>query len=464
MFQQFGTRIVLQGIPWIQEGIPEAVPAVPAVRTIEVEEKRTGSSSGQDLLNPMQHPPVAIPISSLLNPAPQNAAPVENQSVNTSSECTVLHNNYKLTRKTTLSVVYCYPVDAVLEYPETGVDGGEVVGHLFAMKEDAWFSPSRDFAYSRGEPSGKAKETVTVPLLVDSVTGEPVPCITRHATCLGVKVCPYSDLQDAQNPHSSPTRSQVSQRCSASADEASSEILPSNMERLALRRGYPDVQNCCEECLVYSLSFEGTPYIKCEYHSRHSNRDHFFDNTIGNGRFDIEYLEALLTGDIKEVRRMELEAESEGDALFLHTTQPSSKRQVQMTWSRCQGGKSVFCKRATLQNEKSIQQPAFSEKPRVPRETLSKKLTTAQSKLDWSSTKLRTKVHQRVEMQEKGDSGMRNLRERTKTRVRTRVLIVLCFMRSLAAYAYVKDVVQEDVAQKEHKVSRFQKARLLSLG
>ncbi|KAE9384455.1 hypothetical protein BT96DRAFT_950559 [Gymnopus androsaceus JB14] len=216
----------------------------------------------QDLLNPMQHPPVAIPISSLLNPAPQNAAPVENQSVNTSSERTVLHNNYKLTRKTTLSVVYRYPVDAILEYPETGVDGGEVVGHLFAMKEDAWFSPSRDFAYSRGEPSGKAKETVTVPLLVDSVTGEPVPCITRHATCLGVKVCPYSDLQDAQNPHSSPTRSQVSQRCSASADEASSEILPSNMERLALRRGYPDVQNRCEGRLVYSLSFEGTPYIK----------------------------------------------------------------------------------------------------------------------------------------------------------------------------------------------------------
>lgn len=51
---------------------------------------------------------------------------------------------------------------------------------------------------------------------------------------------------------------------------------------------------------------------RCEYYSKRANRDHFFDNTIGNGRFDTEYLEALLTGDVDEVSRMELDAETEG--------------------------------------------------------------------------------------------------------------------------------------------------------
>lgn len=142
------------------------------------------SISIQDLLNPIQ-PPIAISVSSLLNPIPPQAAPTVNESVNSSSERTVIHNNYKLNRKTTLSVLYRYPADAVLEYPETGVEG-QVVGHLFAMRKDAWLSPSRNFAYSRGEPSGKAKDPVTIPLLVDLNTGDPVPCITRHATCTSI--------------------------------------------------------------------------------------------------------------------------------------------------------------------------------------------------------------------------------------------------------------------------------------
>lgn len=132
-----------------------------------------------DLLNPMPSP-IAIPISSLVNPV---SAPVEVSSINLATNRTVIHNRYKLNRKTTLSVVYQYPVDAILEYPETGLEVGEAVGHLFAMRPDAWVSPGRDFAYSRGEPSGKARETVTVPLLVDCTTGEPVPCTTRHNTC-----------------------------------------------------------------------------------------------------------------------------------------------------------------------------------------------------------------------------------------------------------------------------------------
>lgn len=135
-----------------------------------------------DLLNPVQ-PSVAIPIASLLNPLPTHAAATQPESVNSSSKRVLIHNNYKLNRRTTLSAVYRYPVDAILEYPETGVGPKDLVGHLFEMRQDAWLSPSRDFAYSRGKPSSKTKETVTNPLLVDSTTGELVPCFSRYTTC-----------------------------------------------------------------------------------------------------------------------------------------------------------------------------------------------------------------------------------------------------------------------------------------
>lgn len=129
------------------------------------------------------HTMPALPIGDLLNPMPPLSALGEVVSINLSTNRTVIHNRYKLNRKTTLSVVYQYPVDAILEYPKTGLEDKEVVGHLFAMRPDAWVSPARDFAYSRGEPSGKARDTVTVPLLVDCTTGEQVPCTTRHNTC-----------------------------------------------------------------------------------------------------------------------------------------------------------------------------------------------------------------------------------------------------------------------------------------
>lgn len=36
-----------------------------------------------------------------------------------------------------------------------------------------------------------------------------------------------------------------------------------------------------------------------------SNRDHYFDASIGDGSYDLEYLEAVLTEDHEEVERIE---------------------------------------------------------------------------------------------------------------------------------------------------------------
>lgn len=49
--------------------------------------------------------------------------------------------------------------------------------------------------------------------------------------------------------------------CSAEADEGA-ENHSLNEERLAFRRGYPEVSNRCQGRLTFGISFDGTPYIK----------------------------------------------------------------------------------------------------------------------------------------------------------------------------------------------------------
>ncbi|KAJ3851308.1 hypothetical protein EV368DRAFT_3183, partial [Lentinula lateritia] len=51
--------------------------------------------------------------------------------------------------------------------------------------------------------------------------------------------------------------------------------------------------------------------LRCEFHSK-MNRDHFFDQAVGNGSYDTEYIEAVLSNDQEEISRIESEAESIG--------------------------------------------------------------------------------------------------------------------------------------------------------
>ncbi|KAE9409612.1 hypothetical protein BT96DRAFT_984669 [Gymnopus androsaceus JB14] len=298
----------------------------------------------------------SIPISALLNPLPNGQLSIparesighqhpEPQPVNDSIQRTLLHTEYKLNRQTMLSQVYRYPPNAVLEYPETGAAANELVGHLFEIAADMWDgSPARDFAYSRGEPRGYERLPSTCSLLVDSQTGEMVPCQVKHSTCQGIKICPFYDIDEDGEHHSSATRDQLRMHmhhnkeqqieftspqrdvfektsayltgiirigCTSQSNEAYLPPAADLEERTALRRGYPEMSNRCTGRLIFQLNFEGSPYIKCEHHSR-LNRDHFFDNTIGNGQFNTEYLEAVLTEDNEEIERIELEAQLEG--------------------------------------------------------------------------------------------------------------------------------------------------------
>lgn len=92
----------------------------------------------------------------------------------------------KLNRKTTLAKLYTYRPGTSIEYPETGTDDGETIGHLFHIDPLSWKRPSGDIVYSQGPPKGKSKpgEEVSIEVLVDNVTGEEVMCVKRHKTCM----------------------------------------------------------------------------------------------------------------------------------------------------------------------------------------------------------------------------------------------------------------------------------------
>ncbi|KAJ3776398.1 hypothetical protein FB446DRAFT_818917, partial [Lentinula raphanica] len=200
-----------------------------------------------------------------------------------------------------------------------------------------WASPARNFAYSRGPPRGKERYPVTVPLLVSSVTGAPVPCISRHSTC----ICASRDQLQARLVHAKfiqdesatpmravfertsayitalkrfgcPAERSDSSICETDTEETVGSCSQTAEERCAFRRGYPERSlNRCSGQFVFGLTLEGRAYIKCEFYST-MDRSHLFDCTVGNGCYDVDYLEAVLTRDAEEIARIEAEAEVKG--------------------------------------------------------------------------------------------------------------------------------------------------------
>lgn len=108
----------------------------------------------------------------------------------------VRETSIKINRQTTLDVLYHYPLNSVLEYPETRRSGS--TGHLFRIDPENWSNPILNVAYSRGMPSGRTKEgcEVFVDILVDLATGQKVPCVMRHTTCKRFSFVPSYDIYD----------------------------------------------------------------------------------------------------------------------------------------------------------------------------------------------------------------------------------------------------------------------------
>ncbi|KAF8076821.1 hypothetical protein FPV67DRAFT_1715254 [Lyophyllum atratum] len=248
-----------------------------------------------------------------------------------------IQRNYKLNRKTTLSTLYTYnDAHAYVEYPETG---SEPVGFLLQRDPAAWRNPAHDFAYSLGTPSGRTKagDEVECVLLVDK-DGKSVPCVESHFTCQGSKVCPQADIETLKQPHSSASRTAITERLQNDRESRVDTSLPEHdifrktaaliaavrkvgcgaleheettlslgeqvhyndtQEWLAkIQRGYKPISPKCRGRIVLEY------YDEQGQHKQYlSNRDHYIQYI--DESYDFDYLEAYFHEDTDELDRIE---------------------------------------------------------------------------------------------------------------------------------------------------------------
>ncbi|KAJ7252177.1 hypothetical protein C8J57DRAFT_1238053 [Mycena rebaudengoi] len=234
-----------------------------------------------------------------------------------------------LNRQTRLSALYHYPIGALLEYPSTTDNDDKLFGHLLKMDPAKWICPSGNIAYSLGSPHGQtlAGKSVTCNVLVDG-QGKQVPCIERHSTCQGAKACPHSDLEELSLPHTHATREDVRRRLRADRDQRiQPEVEPTHLtqrerelqaEQQAYnslsQRGYTAPESTIPPCqgrLLFTTGHTGNVAVCCEHYST-KNKNHFHDFTVGNGSYDVSYIEAVLSEDQEEIDRIEQAAHDLG--------------------------------------------------------------------------------------------------------------------------------------------------------
>ncbi|KAF7328552.1 hypothetical protein MVEN_02542900 [Mycena venus] len=218
------------------------------------------------------------------------------------------------------------------------------------MDPENWVNPILNVAYSRGKPAGQTtagKEAFT-DILRDSSTDARVPCVHSHTTCQGSKICLYSDVDALSLPHTAAMCADVKERlqndrehrqlsssplkdvfmrtvgylaaikklgCSRPLSEQTFLLASEEEEReirevylQQIRHGYRMPDGICEGRLVFGYDDQEHPYICCEHYIPGQSKDHFHDLTIGSGAYDVDYIEAVITGDLEKAARIEEEA------------------------------------------------------------------------------------------------------------------------------------------------------------
>ncbi|KAJ7481504.1 hypothetical protein FB451DRAFT_1170708 [Mycena latifolia] len=266
------------------------------------------------------------------------------------AELTIEHN-VKISSKTTLKTLYRHPPGTVVEYPTSSAEG--TIRHLFHVDPQNWYLPWVNFAYSRGSPDRGTKlgETFSTPLLVDQ-NGDEVDCQTRHSTCQGIKACPFGDLTELCKPHTEASREDIQKRladdrearlelsspqrdvfqrtasfitavqalgCRRPPQEATQrtpeelEVYEAEqMSQRYYRRGYP-MPPSCDGRIVYHEPLERNhvAYLSCEHYNPRTNRHHWADFTIGDGRYNLEYIAAVFMNNTNEAAEIEQAAAQE---------------------------------------------------------------------------------------------------------------------------------------------------------
>ncbi|KAF7303458.1 hypothetical protein MIND_00574600 [Mycena indigotica] len=250
-----------------------------------------------------------------------------------------IHVEYHIpiTPKTVLEKLYTYAAGTVLEFPETSATGA--IGHLFPI---AAYKPTRNVAYSLGEPKG---------------AGNKIPTKLSFKTCQGIKACPYADEAALRVAHTTASREEIARRLQLERQQRDSAastrgalLQKTRAYFTALKRqgcGAPlqettlfDVAEhqqeerraaqeqqlhrgrltspTCDGRLLFRRDSNNRAFIMCEHRHRNGNRDHLIDYTAGGGLYDTSYLEALFANDLEAC------AEFEDDEYVLANTGPSS--------------------------------------------------------------------------------------------------------------------------------------------
>ncbi len=178
-------------------------------------------------------PMVRLTLEQMLNPLPESPFCQSESSL----AATHVEYNIQLNTHSKLKKLYHYPIDKIIQYPETSETSNATIGHLFTMSSaDAVYNPLKDFAYSLGEPGSAGRKNVFVNPLKDS-KGVKVPCQRIYRTCTyssspalpptnhrasgqGVKVCPYVPTHRFKQFHTSASRESLELQLQAERDLA----------------------------------------------------------------------------------------------------------------------------------------------------------------------------------------------------------------------------------------------------
>ncbi|KAJ6463274.1 hypothetical protein C8R47DRAFT_992713 [Mycena vitilis] len=238
--------------------------------------------------------------------------------------------NVRVGAQSHVSALYRYARGVDVEYPTSGIDAP--VGHLIPVDPASVELPWVNFAYSRGAPMGGVEKDhfSFSPLLVDEHNVS-VPCKKSHATCQGIKACPFSDiatLTGDEHAHTSATRDDVALRMAADRESRQRLSSPQRdifdktaayinairevgcrrpLQQQTLRTGEElrdfTTHQALKEDLQRGYSAPKTCEGRIHYSSR--NPDHMVDFGIQNAGFDMDYIAAYFTGNTEEVSRIE---------------------------------------------------------------------------------------------------------------------------------------------------------------
>lgn len=92
-----------------------------------------------------------------------------------------------INRQTRIDAIVHHPLDAIVEYPETGATAASAVGHIYSVNPQEFHHPSLNIQYSRGGIQG-GRAHVTCNLLRNNGNGMESDCKNEKINCERVSI------------------------------------------------------------------------------------------------------------------------------------------------------------------------------------------------------------------------------------------------------------------------------------